>query len=281
MINEYINLGEINTLKITRITDNGYYLNSKDEDEVLLPNAYINNDMKIGDIIEVFIYTDSEDRFVATTETPYGMKNQFIVANVVDSVDFGAFVDWGLPKDLFVPKNKQKTPFKVGDKRIIRIVEDEKTSRLIGVEKITSYLSNETKHLKKNQEVDILVFAKTPLGFKVIIDNTYEGMIYNNEIFSKIDIADSLKAYIKTVREDKKVDVSLQAIGKEKAGDINTKKIIQLLEQNNNELPYNYKTDPKTIQEIFAISKKAYKRALTTLIENGIISTNENGIQKL
>jgi len=281
MINEYINLGEINTLKITRITDNGYYLNSKDEDEVLLPNAYINNDMKIGDIIEVFIYTDSEDRFVATTDTPYGMKDQFIVANVVDSVDFGAFVDWGLPKDLFVPKNKQKTPFKIGDKRIIRIVEDEKTSRLIGIEKITSYLSNETKHLKKNQEVDILVFAKTPLGFKVIINNTYEGMIYNNEIFSKVNIGDSLKAYIKTVREDKKVDVSLQPIGKEKAGDINTKKIIQLLEQNNNELPYNYKTDSKIIQEIFGISKKAYKRALTTLIENDIISTNENGIQKL
>jgi len=281
MINEYINLGEINTLKITRITDNGYYLNSKYEDEVLLPNAYINNDMKIGDIIEVFIYTDSEDRFVATTDTPYGMKDQFIVANVVDSVDFGAFVDWGLPKDLFVPKNKQKTPFKIGDKRIIRIIEDEKTSRLIGIEKITSYLSNETKHLKKNQEVDILVFAKTPLGFKVIINNTYEGMIYNNEIFSKVNIGDSLKAYIKTVREDKKVDVSLQPIGKEKAGDINTKKIIQLLEQNNNELPYNYKTDSKIIQEIFGISKKAYKRALTTLIENDIISTNENGIQKL
>ena len=280
MINEQINLGEINTLKILRMTDNGYYLQSSDEDEVLLPNAYITDNMEIGEEIEVFIYTDSEDRFVATTQKPFAMKDQFCVVKVVDTMPFGAFVDWGLPKDLFVPKNKQKTPFRAGDKRIVRIVEDEETDRLIGVEKITSFLSSDTKNLKKNQKVDILLFAKTPLGYKVIINDTYEGMIYDNEIFQKINVGDKLKGFIKNVRADKKVDVSLQPIGQSKAGDINTNKIIELLEENGGELPYNYKTEPETVQEVFGMSKKAYKRALSDLIEKNLITLDEEGIKK-
>jgi len=281
MINKYIELGVINTLKIDRKTEPGLYLMAEDEEVVLLPNAYVTEDMEVGSEIEVFIYTDSEDRFVATTEIPYGMKDQFAVLQVVDTVAFGAFVDWGLPKDLFIPKNKQKTPFKVGDKRIVRIIEDEETERLIGVEKITSFLSDKTKELTKNQEVDLLLFAKTPLGYKAIINDTYEGMIYDNEIFTKVNVGDQIKGYIKAVRKDKKVDLSLQPIGKKNTDELNIEKILLLLAQNDGEIPYNYKTDPELIKEVFGMSKKAYKRALTTLVENDSISITEQGTKKL
>lgn len=281
MINQKIKLGEKNTLKIFRESENGFYLQALDEEEVLLPNAYITDEMYIGDELEVFIYTDSEDRLIATTDEPYGMKDQFAFVKVVDTMPYGAFVDWGLPKDLFVPRKKQKNLFKVGDKRIIRIVKDIDTSRLIGVEKITSFLSDKTHFLDKNQEVDLLIFAKTPLGYKAIIDNLFEGMLYDNEIFTKISVGDTLKGYVKNVRSDKKVDLSLQPIGKKKTEDFNTTKVIELLNQNDGEIPYNYKTDPEIIKEVFGISKKAYKRALTTLVEKKQIEIHEEGMKLL
>lgn len=274
-------LGEINTLKINRITEPGIYLEALDEEVVLLPNAYVTNDMKVDDELEVFIYTDSEDRLVATTQNPYSMKNEFLFTRVVDVLPFGAFVDWGLPKDLFVPRNKQKTPFKEGENRIVRIVEDEETKRLIGIEKITSYLDSDTSKLSQNEKVEILLFAKTPMGYKVIINDTYEGMIYSNEIFTKVFVGDRLEAYIKNIREDKKVDVSLQPIGKTNATDVNSQKVLDLLTQNYNELPYNYKTDADIIKDFFEMSKKSYKRALTTLVDAGSISIDEKGIKKL
>jgi len=279
MINEHIELGVINTLKINRITEPGIYLEALDEEVVLLPNAYVTKDMQVEDELEVFVYTDSEDRLVSTTQKPYGMKNEFMFTRVVDVVDFGAFVDWGLQKDLFVPRNRQKTPFRDGQTRIVRIVEDEESGRLIGVEKITSYLSSETKELTQNQIVDLLVFAKTPMGYKAIVDDTYEGMVYNNEIFTTIDVGDKIKGYVKTIRDDGKVDISLQPIGKTFTDDINTQKIITILKQNHGNLPYNYKTDSEVVKEMFNMSKKAYKRALTKLIEDNMITLDENGME--
>ena len=279
MINEHIELGVLNLLKINRITEPGIYLEALDEEVVLLPNAYVTKDMQVEDEIEVFVYTDSEDRLVSTTQKPYGMKNEFMFTRVVDVVDFGAFVDWGLQKDLFVPRNRQKTPFKDGQTRIVRIIEDDESGRLIGVEKITSFLSSDTKTLEQNKVVDLLIFAKTPMGYKAIIDDTYEGMVYNNEIFTSIDVGDKIQGYVKTIRDDGKVDVSLQPIGKTFTDDINTQKIITILKQNHNNLSYNYKTDAEIVKEMFNMSKKAYKRALTKLIEDNIIKLDEDGME--
>ena len=279
MINEHIELGVINLLKINRITEPGIYLEALDEEVVLLPNAYVTKDMQVDDEIEVFVYTDSEDRLVSTTQKPYGMKDEFMFTRVVDVVDFGAFVDWGLQKDLFVPRNRQKTPFRDGQTRIVRIVEDEESGRLIGVEKITSYLSSETKALEQNQVVDLLVFAKTPMGYKAIVDDTYEGMVYNNEIFTTIDVGDKIKGYVKNIRDDGKVDISLQPIGKTFTDDVNTQKIITILKQNHNNLPYNYKTDAEVVKEMFNMSKKAYKRALTKLVEDNMIKLDTDGME--
>lgn len=281
MTEQTIKLGVFNTLKIARISEPGFYLQDKEENEVLLPNRYIKDGMTIDDEIIVFIYTDSEDRLVATTDIPKGCKDQFIFAEVVDTTKIGAFLDWGLPKDLFVPKNRQKTPFQVGDKRIVRIIEDEKTNRLIAVEKITSYLNNQTKHYKRNDKVSLLIFAKTPMGFKSIVDNSHEGMIYHNEIFQKIHIGQSLEGYIKYVRDDGKLDISLQAIGKEKNTQEGTNKVVVALKEHGGVLPYNYKTDPETIKELFQMSKKNYKKTLTALIESKTISVDDDGMKLL
>jgi predicted RNA-binding protein (virulence factor B family) len=278
-MNDEIKLGEMNTLKILRETDNGLYLQALNEEEILLPNSYVTKEMDFDDTIDVFVYTDSEDRLVATTTKPLGFKNQFVFAKVVDVARFGAFVDINLPKDLLVPKNKQKNPFERGDRRIVRIVEDEETNRLIGIEKITSFLSTDTSHFKRNDEVSIMIIAHTPLGYKVIINHQYEGIVYKNEVFEKLHTGDIKKAYIKDVRKDKKIDVSLQPIGDNETSKVASNIIVGLLENNNNFLPYTSKSDANIIQKIFGLSKKNFKKTLQILIANNTIELSEEGIK--
>lgn len=278
-MNKIIELGTINSLQINRVTEPGLYLVPENEEEcVLLPNAYITSSMQVGDVIDVFIYTDSEDRIVATTLQPYAKKDEFGFLEVVDTSKFGAFVNWGLPKDLLVPKNKQKTPFVVGEKRLIRVIEDENTGRLIGVEKITSFLNKETQHFKTNEEVEILLFAKTPMGFKVIVNNNFEGMIFHNEIFEKVKVGDKKRAFIKQVREDGKLDIALQKVGS-KGDDESLTKVLNLLEKNGGFLPYTSKSDAEVITKIFGLSKKNFKAVLTKLISQDKIENTENGIK--
>jgi predicted RNA-binding protein (virulence factor B family) len=281
MINEKIELGKLNTLRIDRFTEPGAYLMAQNEEDLLLPGQYITESMLVDQEIQVFVYTDSEDRLVATTDTPKAMVDEFGFFEVVDVADFGAFVNWGLPKDLFIPKNRQKTPFRVGDRRILRVVKDEQSERLLGVEKIKQFLSHEVEEgYYKNRPVQLLVIAKTPLGFKVIVDNTYSGMLFTNEIFEKISVGDSKKGFVKLIRKDGNMDISLQPIGTAAKTDIATDTIMQLLEENSGSLPYNYKSDADLINSVFGLSKKNYKRALTTLIDAGKIEVTETGIYK-
>ncbi len=274
-MNKKIELGIKNLLRVNRVSEPGLYLVSEDEEEVLLPNCYITKDMQIGKIIEVFIYTDSEDRLVATTLTPYAMKDDFATLEVVDNTKFGAFLDIGLPKDLLVPKNRQKSTFNIGDRKVIQVVEDEKTHRLIGSEKFT--LSKESFSLLKNDEVEIIPFIKTPLGFKVIVNNKYEGLIFHNEIFEKIDIGDKKRAYVKYVRDDGKIDISLQKIGAKNSSD-NPNRVLEILKYNGGKLDFTYKSDAKDIKERFQMSKKVFKMSLTKLIEEEKIVLEEKFI---
>ena len=274
-MNKKINLGEKNLLKVNRVSEPGLYLIAGDEEEVLLPNAYVTKDMAIDSIIEVFIYTDSEDRLVATTVKPYAYKNDFVSLEVVDIAKFGAFMDMGLPKDLLVPKNKQKSTFQIGDRKVVQLVEDEMTHRLIGSEKFK--LDKASKQFTKNEEVEIIPFIKTPLGFKVIVNNKYEGLIYHNEIFENINIGDKKRAYIKYERDDGKLDITLQKIGVKKSDD-NPNKVLDVLKQNGGELPFTYKSDAEDIKETFAMSKKAFKASLTKLIEEKKIVLKSSSI---
>ncbi len=274
-MNAELKVGVVNRLKIDRDSDHGLYLvTNNDLEDVLLPRAYVSDDMQLGDEIEVFIYNDSEDRIIATTKRPKAMLGEFGFFKVVDSAEFGVFVDWGLPKDLFVPKSVQKKPFEVGRSYILMVAYDKETDRLFGDSRIGRYLKEAPKDLKT---AELLVVARTPLGYKVIADNSYEGMLYHNEIFETIHVGDRKKGYIKTVREDGKLDISLQPIGSDKEV-VSTQKVLSILTKEKS-LPYNYKSDAEDIKKVFGLSKKNFKKALTKLKDDGVIEIDDKGIK--
>ena len=275
-----INIGEMNRLEIMRDTDYGYFLEAKDGNEVLLPNVYIMEDeMPMASLIDVFVYTDSEDRPVATTKMPYAKLGEYGFFTVVDYKQYGAFVNWGLPKDLFVPLSQQKEHFTVGEKYLLRVCLDEQTGRLYATQKIGKYFNRDMKGLHKNRALDAIVLAKTPLGYKVVADNQYEGMLFTNEIFEQIRIGDRKKVYVKNVRKDFKLDLSLQPIGKQAKIDDAEGTIIQLLKEAEGELSFTYKSDAEEIKKMFGMSKKNFKRTLTVLIERKEISLLECSIK--
>lgn len=275
--NTHLELGKINTLLIDRLTTPGAYLMAQDGKDVLLPGPYLTPEMKERTLVNVFLYTDSEDRLVATTLTPKAMLDEFALFEVVDTAPFGAFMNWGLSKDLFVPKMFQKTPFKVGEKRFLRVVYDERTHRLVGTEKLGDFFDRDVKGLAANKEAKILIISQTPLGFKCVVNDKYEGLIYHNEIFEKISLGDIKTAYVRTVRKDGNIDLTLRKAGSKNSNQTNDK-VLELLKINNGIMPYNYKSDAQLIQDVFAMSKKEFKRKLTTLQEQGKIEVKDTGI---
>jgi len=280
--NQHIKIGELNRLKVVRDTDFGLYLQAQDSQEVLLPNSYVMEDeMPMEALIDVFVYTDSEDRPVATTKMPYAKLGEYGYFTVVGYKSYGAFVNWGLPKDLFVPLSQQKEYFTIGKKYILRICQDRQTGRLYGTQKIGQYFNRSMKGMHQNKALEVLVIAKTPLGYKVVADNQYEGMLFENEIFEKIGIGERKKAYIKTVRKDGKLDLSLQPIGKKAKVDEGEQKVLKLLAAHSGELPFTYKSDAEEIWKLFGMSKKNFKRTLTSLLEQNKIMLTKESIVKV
>jgi len=279
-MNQYLLVGEKNRLKINRYTDNGVYLICEDQDEVLMPNQYVTYAMKEGDEIDVFVYFDSEDRIVASTTFPKAMLDQFGCFEVVDVTAFGAFLDWGLPKDLLVPKALQKFPFYVGMKVIVQVSLDDETGRIIGTQKYNDFLKKDLSALKLKQEVNLLVRERTPLGFKVIVNNLYDGLIFHNEIFENVEIGDEKVGYIKTLRKDGKLDIVLRPIG-DKSDEVAAAKIVEILSLTGGACEMNYKSTPELISDRFGLSRKAYKRALTKLIEAKKLEVNDEGMRLL
>jgi len=275
--NEHLELGKINRLQLDRLTTPGAYLLALDGNDVLLPGQYLTQDMREGNLIDVFLYTDSEDRLVATTLTPTAILDEFALFEVVDTAKFGAFMDWGLTKDLLVPNMFQKTPFKVGEKRFLRVIYDERTHRLVGTEKFRDFFETKVKGLSINNEVSILIIAKTPLGYKCIVNEKYEGLIYHNEIFENITLGDKKTAYVRVIRKDGNIDLSLRKAGTKKDS-TSADKILNLLQESGGIMPYNYKSDAELIKDIFSMSKKDFKRSLTTLIDTGKIEVKDTGI---
>ncbi len=276
MIEEFIKLGEVNKLEVKKIVDFGVYLGSKEEDDwVLLPKKYVPENIKIGDVLEVFVYSDSEDRYVATTNIPYAKLGEFGVFEVVDTVKFGAFVDWGLEKNLFLPFSAQSKNVKIGDKVVGIVKYDEKTDRLYLDGKIGRNLKK-AKNLNINDEVDVLIIAKTPLGYKAIVNNMYEGMLFENEIFEKIKTGEKRKVFVKNIRADGKLDLSLRPVGKVK--DDAYEKVYKKIKEKK-EIAITSKSTPESIQKEFGVSKKSFKAALNRLKEENKIEINENGIK--
>ena len=273
-----IEIGRINTLEVVRDTDHGLFLEAKDDSEVLLPNAYVDEkEMPIGSLVDVFVYTDSEDRPVATTKMPYAKLGEYGYFTVVDYKSYGAFVNWGLPKDLFVPLSQQKEYFTIGKKYILRVCLDEQTGRLYGTQKIGKWLSRDMKGLHPNREMELFVIAKTPMGYKVVADNLYEGMLFENEIFEPIAVGDRKKGYIKQVRKDFKLDLSLQKLGMSNNQEGLEAKLLEVLRSRGGQIALTSKSDADEIRAVFGMSKKNFKRALNALSEKRRILLDEKG----
>ncbi len=272
-MNKNILVGEINKLRVNRVSEPGIYLIAEDEEEILLPNAYIEKSMEIDTFVDVFVYTDSEDRLVSTTIKPYMYLDEFACLEVVDMAKFGAFVDIGLPKDILVPKNKQKSSFSVGGYKVLQLQLDDRTNRLIASEKFE--LLKDPEGYNINDEVDVLLYSQTPLGFKVIVNNKYEGMIFHNEIFENLNVGQKKRAYVKKIREDGKLDISLQKIGNKVSDD----KVYEILNENGGEMNFTYKSDSEDIRNVFGMSKKAFKATLTKLINENKIVLESNSIR--
>ena len=248
-----------------------------DGNDVLLPGQYLTQDMKEGELVDVFIYTDSEDRLVATTDTPKVKLDEYGVLEIVDIAPFGAFLDWGLPKDLLLPKKLQKTTAVVGEKRFVKVVYDERTHRLIATEKLGDFFEKRVKDIYPHQEVEILILTKTPLGYKVLVENKYEGLLFDNEIFEKVTVGERRRAFVKKVRPDGNIDITLRKAGSKKSA-APAQKVLELLKENRGIMPYNSKSDPQLIKEAFGMSKKEFKAALTKLREAGEIEVKDTGI---
>lgn len=276
-INNHLELGVMNTLRVDRDTAPGLYLMAQDGKDVLLPGQYVTDAMIQDSVVDVFLYTDSEDRLVATTLKPKAMLDEFALFEVIDVASFGAFMDWGLTKDLLVPNMFQKTPFKIGEKRFLRVIYDERTHRLVGTEKLGDFFDRKVKGLTPTAEAKILVISQTPLGFKCIVNDRYEGLIYHNEIFETINLGDERTAYVKTVRKDGNIDLTLRKPGTKKSG-TTTNKVLELLKANSGIMPYNYKSDAELIKEVFGMSKKEFKSNLTQLQDSGKIEVKDTGI---
>ncbi len=274
-------IGIINKLIAARSTDNGYYLTDNDGNEVLLPNAYVDDDLKIGDEIEVFVYKDSEDRIVATTLKPYVQFEEFAYLKVKEVNDYGAFMDWGLPKDLMVPFAEQTEKMKEGNWYLIFLLEDEQTERLIGSSKVNEFTFTTEIDVNTGDEVDLLLYNMTELGMNVIVNNMYKGLIFKSDIHKNIKPGDRIKGFVKQVREDGKIDIILEPAGYKNSIDPNSDIILSALKENDGFLNLTDKSAPEDIKRILGLSKKAFKNGLGNLYKQKIVELNKDGIKLL
>jgi predicted RNA-binding protein (virulence factor B family) len=271
-----VHVGLFNTLKVIRKTDFGFYLDDGAEG-ILLPKRFVPANTNIGDELKVFLYHDSENRIIATTQTPKGIVGDIVMLKVVSVTPQGAFLDWGLMKDLFVPRSQQLMGMRAGGEYLVKIYLDEQTGRIAATEKIDPFLSNEPLTVKELETVDLTVYRRTDIGYFVIINNLHTGVLHFNEIYRNINIGDKFQGYIKAIRPDNKIDVVLGKAGYKRVED-ETEKVIRLLQENNGYLPYNDKSAPEEIYEFFGMSKKTFKMTTGALYKQGKIQFAKQGI---
>jgi hypothetical protein len=271
-------IGKINSLKVLRIVSIGCYLDGGEQGEILLPRRYVPEGTKVDDTIDVFIYFDSEDRIIATTETPKIMMGEFAMLQAISVTNAGAFLDWGLPKDLFVPFREQKQKMEVGKRYIVALYLDHETNRLAASAKIDKFLDNTPPNYSVGQEVDLLIYGQSELGYNAIINNAHWGVLYKNEVFRHLDGGKRIKGYIKRVREDDKIDLALQRSGYENIDGV-SKGILDKLEKNNGFLNLTDKSEPEKIYQLLGISKKVFKKAIGSLYKSKLITIDERGIR--
>lgn len=272
-----INIGEFNTLRAKRSTQHGWYLVCTEDEEVLLPQKYVPEDFSEDDLLEVFVYTDSEDRIVATTETPYAIVGEFSHLKVKDVSNIGAFMDWGLEKDLLVPFREQKKKLEVGHNAVVYVYLDDQSGRIAATCKVDNFFSPLDEEYKEDEEVDLLIYRKTELGYAAIIDDHAEGLLYSSEVHQKLKIGERLKGFIAKIRPDGKIDLRLQKIGMEHL-DESSKHILAQLAEAGGSLPLHDKSSPEEIKSRLQMSKKAFKKAIGILYKKRMIVIKEDSI---
>lgn len=270
--------GIYHTLKVVKHVDFGIYLDGGDGDEILMPTRFVHKGVQDGDEITVFVYHDNEGRLIATNQKPYGIVGDIVPMTVKDKNQAGAFLDWGLMKDLFLPLSQQRSPIRVGGKYLVYIYVDEMTGRIAATEHISRHISNDGLTVQEGDEVDMLVWRETDLGYSVVINKIHEGLLHFNEVFKELNIGDSEKGFIKSILPENKITVSLGKKGYQRIED-ETGKVLRLLEENNGYLPYHDKSDPEEIYEFFGMSKKAFKMATGSLYKQRKISFTKTGIK--
>lgn len=273
-----VEIGKYNTLKIVKDLDFGVYLDGGNELEILLPARYVPKNVKPGDKVEVFIYHDNEGRIIATTAKPLAVVGEFKFMEVKSVNNIGAFLEWGLMKDLLVPFKEQKMPMREGKWYLVYVHQDHVTQRIVASARIDKYLDNVVPDYTPNQEVDLLVADETDIGYKVIINNLHWGLLYHNEVFRRLEKGEELKGYIKEVREDEKIDVSLTPLGYQKVEGI-AGTILESLKAQGGFIAVHDKSEPDVIYSLFRCSKKAFKQAIGALYKQHYIILEEGGIR--
>lgn len=273
-----VEVGKYNTLKIVKDLDFGVYLDGGNGLEILLPARYVPKNVKPGDEVEVFIYHDNEGRLIATTARPKATVGEFAFMEVKSVSNAGAFLDWGLMKDLLVPFREQKMAMREGKWYLVYLRVDHVTGRVMASARIEKFLNNVPPCYEHNQEVDLLVADETDIGYKVIINHLHSGMVYHNEVFRRLEKGERLKGYIKEVREDEKVDVSLTPLGFQRVEGI-AATVLDALKVQGGFLPVHDKSEPEIIYSLFRCSKKAFKQAVGTLYKQHLIMIQEDGIR--
>ena len=273
-----IELGKVNTLKVVKEVDFGLYLDGGEAGEILLPTRYIPEDTEVDHFVDVFIYLDSEDRIIATNETPLAQVGDFAFLKCVQLTEYGAFCDWGLMKDLLVPFSEQTTDMVEDVRYFLYIYIDEETDRIVASAKISKFLDNVPAEYEEGEEVDLIIATRTDLGVKVIVNGIHSGLLYHNEVFQELKPGQKIKGFIKTLREDEKLDVSLQPVGYDHvvgiAGDI-----LRKLQANGGYIEATDKSSPEVIKHMFGISKKVFKKAIGALYKDRLISFEKEGIR--
>lgn len=272
-----IKVGDYNILKVIRKVAFGYYLDDGEEG-ILLPIRFAPHDLQIDDELKVFIYHDSDNRLIATTQIPFAIVGDIAKLKVVEVTRQGAFLDWGLMKDLFVPVSKQLGGMRLGAEYLVKLYLDEQTGRVAATEKIDFLLSNEILTVNEKEIVTLIVYRKTELGYAMIINNQHIGLLHNNEIYRELKIGEKLEGFVKSIRPDNKIDVVIGKPGFQKVED-EAAKILRLLAENDGYLPYHDKSDPEDIYSFFGMSKKVFKMTTGMLYKQQKIVFTKTGIQ--
>lgn len=272
-----IKLGDYNTLRIVKSVDFGLYLDGGDAGEILLPTRYVPQNTKVGDELEVFIYLDQDEKLIATTLHPLAKVGDIAYLEVAWVNEYGAFLNWGLMKDLFCPFREQKMRMQKGQHYIVYIKEDEETHRLLATAKIDKYLSADRPPYKHGDAVDILIWQKTDLGFKAIVDNQYQGQLYEDQIFQPLHTGDRLTAYVDHIRQDNKIDITLQPTGRRQTEEF-SEVLLRYLQENGGHCDLGDKSPSELIADRFKVAKKVYKKAVGDLYRRRLITISNNGI---